>query len=176
MSKTPRSIKGWIAFNPNKNWLELLDDHYVSTIINRALDGEMTLHGAKLLLIPDRREGRKDTCSTYRIGKVRKSECISVEELVRRIRRDGRVTDKARNTKFRACKNRGLQVESMPNSSPPTRTIIPTEITLRRSSSGPSRNGCFTCGRSLHSKRSDAKFCGNACRQRSYRRSAKRGL
>ncbi len=109
----------WIAFNPDKRWLRLLTDKQLQDIIDRALDGEISNWAEQLVLIPDRRKGRPDVCGVYKIGSIKKSDCLTLKQLVRQIRKTERVTDKPKNTNLTPNKISTLVVEMNPDLSTP---------------------------------------------------------
>ena len=63
----------------------LLPDVILDWIIDAALRGLMTPSGAQLLLIPDTRKGSPDTFGLRHIGKFRKSDCLTLKQLMRKI-------------------------------------------------------------------------------------------
>lgn len=152
----------WIAFDPDKRWLRLLPDETLDYIIDRALDGKITKLGQQLILMPDCRKGKPDVCGVYRIGRIRKSECITIKQLVRRIQKTEGVTDKSKNTKLTPNQINTLEGEKTAILSPP---MSPTRTTKTPTI----RNNCVNCKKPVIDKRSDAKFCKSACRQKHYR-------
>lgn len=165
-------LKKWIAFDPDKRWLRLLRDDNLQYIIDRALDGDITKFGEQLLLMPDRREGKPDVCGVYKIGAIKKSECLTLKQLVRKIRKSERVTDKSKKPKFTPSNINTLEVETTPILSAPCQGIQATETPTERLSERRSRNACSACKKPFHGKRSDAKFCSSRCRQKHYRNDA----
>ena len=92
---------------------ELLADITLEWIIDAALRGKMTPSGEKLLLIPDTRIGPADTSGLRHIGKFRKSDCLTLKQLMRkmgrsRIRQKGRKTAKKKEVN-QCIKNRKIQ-------------------------------------------------------------------
>ncbi len=71
----------YIAFHNGR----LLPDLTLAWIIDAAIRGLMTPNGAKLLLIPDTRKGPTDTFGLRQIGKFRKSDCLTLKQLIRKI-------------------------------------------------------------------------------------------
>ena len=71
----------YIAFNNG----ELVPDLTLAWIIDAALRGRMTPSGMKLLLIPDTRKGPEDASGLRHIGKFRKSDCITLKQLIRKM-------------------------------------------------------------------------------------------
>ncbi len=85
----------YIAFN-NGN---LLPDLILAWIIDAALRGKMTPSGAKLLLIPDTRNGPPDTSGLRQIGKFRKVDCLTLKQLIRKIGKTETLPLKAKKAK-----------------------------------------------------------------------------
>ena len=83
----------YIAFNNG----ELLPDLTLAWIIDAALRGRMTPGGKKLLLIPDTRKGPEDASGLRHIGKFRKSDCLTVKQLIRKMGK-ARLRQKERKT------------------------------------------------------------------------------
>ncbi len=83
----------YIAFSNG----ELLPDISLDWIIDAALRGRMTPSGRKLLLIPDTRKGPEDASGLRHIGKFRKSDCITVKQLIRKMGK-ARLRQKERKT------------------------------------------------------------------------------
>ena len=82
---SPRAGRGrqhFIAFHKG----ELITDYILEYIIGAALRGLMTLSGSKLLLIPDTRTGMPDTFGLRLMGRFRKSDCLTLKQLIREIR------------------------------------------------------------------------------------------
>ncbi len=73
----------YIAFSNG----ELLPDISLDWIIDAALRGRMTPSGEKLLLIPDTRKGPEDAYGRRQIGKFRKSDCLTLKQLMRKMGR-----------------------------------------------------------------------------------------
>ncbi len=71
----------YIAFHNGR----LLPDLTLAWIIDAAIRGSMTPSGAQLLLIPDTRKGPPDTSGLRQIGKFRKSDCLTLKQLIRKI-------------------------------------------------------------------------------------------
>ncbi len=71
----------YIAFHNGR----LLPDLTLAWIIDAAIRGKMTQAGANLLLIPDTRQGPADSFGLRHIGKFRKSDCLTVKQLIRKI-------------------------------------------------------------------------------------------
>jgi len=71
----------YIAFHNGR----LLPDSTLEWIIDAALRGLMTQAGANLLLIPDTRQGPADSFGLRHIGKFRKSDCLTLKQLIRKI-------------------------------------------------------------------------------------------
>ena len=85
----------YIAFNNG----ELLPDLTLAWIIDAALRGKMTPSGRKLLLIPDTRKGPEDTSGLRHIGKFRKSDCLTLKQLIRKIGKTETSPRKAKKAK-----------------------------------------------------------------------------
>ena len=83
----------YIAFNNG----ELLPDLTLAWIIDAALRGKMTPSGRKLLLIPDTRKGPEDASGLRSIGKFRKSDCLTLKQLIRKMGK-ARLRQKERKT------------------------------------------------------------------------------
>ncbi len=83
----------YIAFSNG----ELLPDITLAWIIDAALRGRMTPSGRKLLLIPDTRKGPEDPYGRRQIGKFRKSDCLTLKQLMRKMGRLG-IRPKGRKT------------------------------------------------------------------------------
>ena len=79
-SRSLRKSK-YIAFHNGRP----LPDLTLDWIIGSALRGKMTASGAKLLLIPDTRKGPPDASGLRQIGKFRKSDCLTLKQLIRKI-------------------------------------------------------------------------------------------
>ena len=71
----------YIAFHNGR----LLPDLTLAWIIDAAIRGKMTQAGANLLLILDTRQGPADSFGLRHIGKFRKSDCLTVKQLIRKI-------------------------------------------------------------------------------------------
>lgn len=71
----------YIAFHNGR----LLPDLTLAWIIDAANRGSMTPSGAQLLLIPDTRNGPANTSGLRHIGKFRKSDCLTLKQLIRKI-------------------------------------------------------------------------------------------
>ena len=71
----------YIAFHEGR----LLPDLTLAWIIDAALRGKTTASGEKLLLIPDTRKGPEDPSGLRQIGKFRKSDCLTLKQLIRKI-------------------------------------------------------------------------------------------
>ena len=85
----------YIAFNNG----ELLPDLTLAWIIDAALRGKLTPSGAKLLLIPDTRNGPPDTSGLRQIGKFRKVDCLTLKQLIRKIGKTQTLPLKAKKAK-----------------------------------------------------------------------------
>ncbi len=85
----------YIAFHNGR----LLSDSNLEWIINAALRGLMTPSGAKLLLIPDTRKGSPDSFGLRQIGKFRKSDCLTLKQLIRKIGKTETLPIKAKKVK-----------------------------------------------------------------------------
>ncbi len=76
-------IRGkYIAFHKGA----LLSDYILDYIIDAGVRGLMTTAGARLLLLPDTRHGQADISGLRLIGKYRKSDCLTLKQLIRKIR------------------------------------------------------------------------------------------
>ena len=103
----------YIAFHNGR----LLSDSILEWIIDAALRGLMTPSGAKLLLIPDTRKGPPDTFGLRHIGKFRKSDCLTLKQLIRKIGKTEALPLKAKKAKnglqnikqIKALKTRKMQ-------------------------------------------------------------------
>ena len=103
----------YIAFHNGR----LLSDSILEWIIDAALRGLMTSSGAKLLLIPDTRKGPPDTFGLRHIGKFRKSDCLTLKQLIRKIGKTEALPLKAKKAKnglqnikqIKALKTRKMQ-------------------------------------------------------------------
>ena len=87
------SKKKYIAFHNG----HLLSDLTLAWIIDAAMRGSITPSGEKLLLIPDTRKGPPDTFGLRSIGKFRKSDCLTLKQLIRKMGRPG-IRQKERKT------------------------------------------------------------------------------
>ena len=85
----------YIAFH-NGN---LLPDLTLAWIIDAAIRGSMTPSGAQLLLIPDTRKGPPDSFGLRHIGKFRKSDCLTLKQLIRKIGKTETLPLKAKKAK-----------------------------------------------------------------------------
>ena len=85
----------YIAFN-NGN---LLPDLTLAWIIDAALRGKITPSGKNLLLIPDTRKGPEDSSGLRQIGKFRKSDCLTLKQLIRKIGKTKTLPLKAKKAK-----------------------------------------------------------------------------
>ncbi len=85
----------YIAFRKG----HLLSDSVLAWIIDAATRGLMTPSGAKLLLIPDTRKGPPDTFGLRQIGKFRKSDCLTLKQLIRKIGKTETLPLKAKKAK-----------------------------------------------------------------------------
>ena len=83
----------YIAFNNG----ELVPDLTLAWIIDAALRGKMTPGGKNLLLIPDTRKGPEDASGLRSIGKFRKSDCLTLKQLIRKMGK-ARLRQKERKT------------------------------------------------------------------------------
>ena len=113
---SPRAGRGrqhFIAFHKG----ELITDYILEYIIGAALRGLMTLSGSKLLLIPDTRTGMPDTFGLRLIGRFRKSDCLTLKQLIRKIGKTKTLPLKAKKAKnglqnikqIKALKTRKMQ-------------------------------------------------------------------
>ncbi len=85
----------YIAFHNGR----LLPDLTLVWIIDAAIRGSMTPSGAQLLLIPDTRKGPADTFGLRQIGKFRKSDCLTLKQLIRKIGKTETLPLKAKKAK-----------------------------------------------------------------------------
>ena len=90
----------WIAFHEGR----LLPDVTLAWIIEFAMRGSMTPVAKNLLLIPDTRTGPPDASGRRQIGKFRKSDCITLKQLIRKIGKTETLPLKAKKAK------NGLQI------------------------------------------------------------------
>ena len=103
----------YIAFNNG----ELLPDITLDWIIDLALRGSMTPVAKNLLLIPDTRKGPIGTSGLRQIGKFRKSNCLTLKQLIRKIGKTKTLPLKAKKAKnglqnikqIKALKTRKMQ-------------------------------------------------------------------
>ena len=103
----------YIAFHNGR----LLPDLTLAWIIDAAIRGSMTPSGAQLLLIPDTRKGPPDTFGLRHIGKFRKSDCLTLNQLIRKIGKTETLPLKAKKAKnglqnikqIKALKTRKMQ-------------------------------------------------------------------
>ena len=58
----------------------IIPDNILGLIMDQASRGKMTAAASKLLLIPDRRKGRADSSGLQLIGRVRRSDCMTLGE------------------------------------------------------------------------------------------------
>ena len=65
----------------------LITDYILDYIIDAAMRGLMTVSAEKLLLIPDTRKGPADLFGLRFIGKFLKSDCITLKQLNRKMRK-----------------------------------------------------------------------------------------
>ena len=95
----------------------LISDSILEWILDAARRGKMTQAGANLLLIPDTRQGPADSSGLRHIGKFRKSDCLTLKQLNRRIRQSKALPLKAKkpknglqnNKQIKALKTRKMQ-------------------------------------------------------------------
>ncbi len=85
----------YIAFHNG----HLLPDLTLAWIIDAAVRGSMTPSGAQLLLIPDTRKGPPDIFGLRQIGKFRKSDCLTLKQLMRKIGKTETLPLKAKKAK-----------------------------------------------------------------------------
>ena len=85
----------YIAFHNG----HLLSDLILTWIIDAAMRGLITPSGEKLLLIPDTRKGSPDTSGLRQIGKFRKSNCLTLKQLIRKIGKTETLPLKAKKAK-----------------------------------------------------------------------------
>ena len=114
---TSLTQKKYIAFHNGR----LLPDLTLDWIIGSALRGRMTPSGRKLLLIPDTRKGPEDTSGLRQIGKFRKSDCLTVKQLIRKMGK-ARLRQKERKTAKKhelnqSIKNRKRRADITPSGS-----------------------------------------------------------
>lgn len=108
--RTRKSRSGYIAFHNGM----LISDHVLDKIIDAARRGLMTKAGENLLLIPDTRQGAADCSGLRRIGKFRKSDCLTLKQLIlherrnRGLKKRGKKRSK-KNSKFNRIKTRKPQ-------------------------------------------------------------------
>jgi hypothetical protein len=82
--RTRKSRSGYIAFYKG----HLIRDHILDNIIGAARRGLMTEAGEHLLLMPDTRRGPADVSGLREIGPFRKSDCLTLKQLINRERRN----------------------------------------------------------------------------------------
>ena len=85
----------YIAFHKG----HLLPDNILDWIIDAAVRGKLTPSGAELLLLPDTRKGPIDSSGRRQIGKFRKSDCLTLKQLIRKIGKTETLPRKAKKTK-----------------------------------------------------------------------------
>ena len=108
--------------NPNSKYIafhngHLIPDTILAWIIDSAVRGLTTPSGMKLLLIPDTRTGPPDTSGLRQIGKFRKSDCLTLKQLIRKIGKTETLPRKAKKAKngaknvreFKALKTSKMQ-------------------------------------------------------------------
>jgi len=76
---------------------QLISDSILVWILDAARRGKMTQAGASLLLIPDTRQGPADSSGLRHIGKFRKADCLTLKQLIRRIRESKTLPKVAKN-------------------------------------------------------------------------------
>ncbi len=85
----------YLAFSNGR----LLPDATLALIIDAAMRGLMTPSGAQLLLVPDTRKGPPDSFGLRQIAKFRKSDCLTLKQLIRRIGKTETLPIKAKKAK-----------------------------------------------------------------------------
>ncbi len=113
LSNKLRTSCKYIAFHNG----HLLPDSTLEWIIDAAIRGSMIPSGAQLLLIPDTRKGPPDTFGLRHIGKFRKSDCLTLKQLIRKISKietlpleEKKAKNGLQNTKqIKALKTRKMQ-------------------------------------------------------------------
>jgi len=105
----------FIAFHKGR----LLPDNILDWIIDAATRGLMTASGKKLLLIPDTRKGPTDPSGLRQIGKFRKSDCLTLKQLIAKMGRL-RLCQKGRKTANKhelnqSIKNRKIRSDITPS-------------------------------------------------------------
>ncbi len=95
LSNKLRTSCKYIAFHKGR----LVPDLTLAWIIDAAIRGSMTPGGAQLFLIPDTRTGPPDTFGLRQIGKFRKSDCLTLKQLIRRIDKTQTLPLKAKKAK-----------------------------------------------------------------------------
>ena len=65
----------------------LITDYILDYIISAGMRGLMTVSAEKLLLIPDTRKGPADIFGLQFIGKFLKSDCMTLKQLIRKMRK-----------------------------------------------------------------------------------------
>jgi len=111
--KVSSGQKKYIAFHKG----HLLPDSTLAWIIDAATRGKITPSGEKLLLIPDTRKGPPDASGLRYIGKFRKSDCLTLKQLIRKIGKTEALPLKAKKAKngaknvsgFKALKRSKIQ-------------------------------------------------------------------
>ena len=94
MTSLARNNK-WIAFHKGR----LLPDLSLAWIVDAAKRGLITPSGEELLLIPDTRKGPPDASGLRQIGKFRKSDCITLKQLIRKISKPRLLPKRAKTAK-----------------------------------------------------------------------------
>ena len=61
---------------------QILNQIITDNIIAAAKRGKITEAGKKVMLVPDKRKGPKDSCGYRLFGSVKKNECIPLKSLV----------------------------------------------------------------------------------------------
>ena len=95
----------YIAFHNG----HLFPDVTLAWIIDAAVRGSMTPSGARLLLIPDTRKGPPDTFGLRQIGKFRKSDCLTLQQLIRKIRQSRTLPKSAKKRTKNPYQNNALK-------------------------------------------------------------------
>ena len=90
---TSLTRNNYIAFHKG----HLLPDSTLAWILDAASRGLITPIGKNLLLIPDTRKGPEDASGLRSIGKFRKSDCLTLKQLIRKMGK-ARLRQKERKT------------------------------------------------------------------------------
>lgn len=88
---------------------ELVSDYALNYIINAGLRGLVTDAGQDLLLLPDTRHGPPDVFGLRTIRKFRKSDCTTLTQLIRQIRKSNTLPKLSKKFTKTPKENNGLK-------------------------------------------------------------------